>query len=351
MEVALAALYAFLLIVRVLLALRHAGPQKADDDGTFIQPILSGDPLLESTLAHNLAVHPDAEFIWMVDEDDEEAQRIGALYARPNLRVVIGPAPQNGENPKLAKLIRALPQVMTKRLTVLDDDTFLPESLPAGELVTGLPIFVSKSSIYERLIGGFVNGNALLTYLPAAQLNVQRTINGMIYALDAKQVRAFGGFAAAGHELTDDYAVARLYRRNGISITQSSMPAFVAMTVGTAAQYIRVMRRWMIFARRYFGDNRAAFLWISVAAALPLAGLFISPPLWLAILAAKALINRVVLWRVTGVRSTPFDLFFECASDLLTPALVVLAFVRPRRLTWRTRNIELSRSGGKIQYK
>ena len=70
MEVALAALYAFLLIVRVVLALRHGGPQKADDVGTFIQPILSGDPLLESTLARNLAAHPNAQFIWMIDEDD-----------------------------------------------------------------------------------------------------------------------------------------------------------------------------------------------------------------------------------------------------------------------------------------
>jgi len=351
MEVALAALYAFLLIVRVVLALRHAGRETAGDPGTFIQPILSGDPLLEPTLARNLAAHPDAEFIWMVDEDDDEAQRIAALYARPNLRVIIGPAPRNGENPKLAKLVRALPHVMTERLTVLDDDTFLPEPLPAGDLVTGLPIFAAKSSIYERLIGGFVNGNALLTYLPAARLNMQGTINGMIYALDTEQLRALGGFAAAGHELTDDYAVARLYLRNGIGITQSCRPAFVVMTVATAAHYVRVMRRWMIFARRYFGDNRSAVLWISVPTILPLAGLFTRPLLCLVILAVKAFTNRAVLWRVTGVKSTPLDLLFECASDLLTPILMVLAFIQPRRLTWRTRNIELSRSDGRIQYK
>jgi ceramide glucosyltransferase len=363
MAVALAALYAFLVIARAIFAVRHARQFRGahlDVPVTVVQPILSGDPLLERALARNLDAHPDANFLWMVDHDDAEAQRIAARHAttHPKLRAVTGPAPRDGENPKLAKLIRALPLVCTPRLIVLDDDTFLPATsrLPTGALVTGLPVFSATGSVYERLIGGFVNGSALLTYLPAAHLKLQRTINGMIYSMDTQQLREWGGFAAAGHDLTDDYAVARLYLRHGLPVTQSPAPAFVAMTVSSAAQYVRVMRRWMIFASGYFVDNRtpATAFWIGLPGILPLAGLLAAfidghAPLWIALLLAKALANRLLLWRIAGARSTPLDLLFESAADLLTPVWMVLAFIQPRRLTWRSRKIELS--GGEIRYK
>ena len=192
MTLTLAILYALLIATKAALALRHPSQIPSTASFTIVQPILSGDPLLESMLARNLRAHPNSPFLWMIDEDDVEALRIAAALERPNLRLVTGPPPRNGENPKLAKLIRALDMVTTERLIVLDDDTFLPSNLPAGDLVTGLPVFVAKNTIYERLIGGFVNGSALLTYLPASQLGLQRTINGMIYSVNTAQLRALG---------------------------------------------------------------------------------------------------------------------------------------------------------------
>jgi hypothetical protein len=109
----------------------------------------------------------------------------------------------------------------------------------------------------------------------------------------------------------------------------------------------------MIFARHYFGDNRtlATFFWISLPGVLPLIGFVSNPRLWIFVLLAKALLNRLLLWRITKASSTVLDLVFEAAADLLTPPLMLLAFIRPRRLTWRTRQIELSQSSGKIEYK
>ena len=341
----IAVLYALLIAAKAAMALRYSRRQPAASHAplTIVQPILSGDPLLESTLRQNLKVHPNTQFLWMIDEDDSEAQRIADVLARKNLRVALCPPPQNGENPKLAKLIRALHMVTTERLMILDDDTVFRGDLPTGALVTGLPVFTAQTTIYERLIGGFVNGSALLTYLPAAQLKLQRTINGMIYSVDAAQLRALGGFEAAGHELTDDYAVARLYARSGLAITQSTAPAFVSLTVTTPTAYIRVMRRWMIFASRYFGDNAtlATFLWIALPGLLPLVGLVIAPLPWALLILAKALINRLLLWRITHTRSTPVDLLFECLADVLTPLWMVLASIQPNRLTWRSRKIDV----------
>ena len=352
MTIALVSLYSFLLIAKAVLVLRYPkSPAHIDKDVTIVQTILSGDPLLEPTLERNLDAHPEAQFLWMIDEEDTEAWRIARKCARPRLQAQACPPPRNGENPKLVKLIRALELVTTQRLTVLDDDTILPGPLPSGALVTGLPVFTAKGSIYERLIGGFVNGSALLTYLPAARLGLQRTINGMIYSVDAHQLRSLGGFAAAGHELTDDYAVARLYTSNRLSITQSTAAAFVAMTITGPGHYVSVMRRWMIFAARYFGDNAtvATTFWIALPGLLPLVGFLLQPTVWAVLLPMKALLNRALLWHVTGFLSTGLDLVFECAADLLTPFWTLLAFVRPRRLTWRTRKIEVD--AGAIRYK
>jgi ceramide glucosyltransferase len=178
----------------------------------------------------------------------------------------------------------------------------------------------------------------------------------MIYAVNTEQLRELGGFAAAGHDLTDDYSVARLYLRHGLPVTQSPAPAFVAMTVTHAAPYIRIMRRWMIFANHYLRDNftLATAFWIGLPGVLPLMGLVAAvidghALLWAALLLAKALSNRLLLWRVTQTTSTALDLLFEALADLAMPVWVLLACIQPRRLTWRSRRIELS--SGEIRYK
>jgi ceramide glucosyltransferase len=201
-----------------------------------------------------------------------------------------------------------------------------------------------------------VNGSSLLTYLPAAYLKLQRTINGMIYAVDADQLRELGGFAAAGHDLTDDYSVARLYLRRGFPVTQSPAPVFVVVTVSSAGQYVRIMRRWMIFASHYLRDNCKAstVFWVGLPGLIPLVGAVAAIidghiALWAGLLLGKALSNRLLLWRITGTTSTALDLLFEFAADLLMPVWMLLAFIRPRRLTWRNRRIELS--SGAIRYR
>ena len=123
------------------------------------------------------------------------------------------------------------------------------------DLVTGLPVFVFRGSFYERFIGGFVNGNAMLTYLPAAAVGAQRTINGMIYAVRTEELRSMGGFAAIQGRLTDDYAMAQLYERNGKRVLQTAVCVWVGMTVRDAAHCGRVLRRWFVFANRYFREN------------------------------------------------------------------------------------------------
>ena len=81
----LAALYFSLLLGKAWLAFSYAKRTAqttvealTENTLTLVQPILSGDPLLESRLASNLSELPEQAFLWLIDESDTEAQRHSA---------------------------------------------------------------------------------------------------------------------------------------------------------------------------------------------------------------------------------------------------------------------------------
>lgn len=86
---------------------RHQTAPVDLDEVTVLQPILSGDPALAACLAGNLSQTPAARFLWLIDEDDHEARTIAETLSLPRrVTLVLGPPPQDGENPKVAKLAR-----------------------------------------------------------------------------------------------------------------------------------------------------------------------------------------------------------------------------------------------------
>src|SRR5215510_545373 len=60
---------------------------------SILQPILSGDPTLADGLKQNLTMQTSypLEFLWLVDEDDEQAQQIcrGLLARHPQKRACL----------------------------------------------------------------------------------------------------------------------------------------------------------------------------------------------------------------------------------------------------------------------
>ena len=359
----LPALYAALTVVRLVLAVRalraETTPPNPPGAAAILQPILSGDPELGPTLRRNLPLAVQHHLYWLVDDDDPAGQAAAAID-HPNVTILTAPGPRDGENPKVAKLDRAFSQVTEPVTAVLDDDTVItPEAftrllatLTHADLVTGLPVFVSHSTIYERFLGGFVNGNALLTYLPAHAAGAQHTINGMIYAARTAILRDLGGFHAIRAALTDDYAIAQLFERAGRRVVQTPVCVHVRMTIRDAAHCARVLRRWFVFANRYLRDNRGPWMTAMVAlpSILPLTGFLLGlgwP--WLALLAAKALANRALLHRAARQPTGALDLIFEMLADTLSPLFYLSALVRPARIRWRSRQIEMD--GERIRYR
>lgn len=339
---------------------RAPAPETQLAELTILQPILGGDPALRACLESNLANTPGARFLWLVDEDDPLGRAaIEGLTDGGRVQARFGPPPRDGENPKVAKLARALPEVATACVAVLDDDTVLPRdgarralaALEGADLVTGLPIYADRSTVWSRLVSGFVNGSALLTYPVAAQLGAGRTINGMFWLTRTETLRELGGFNAIGGALTDDYATARLYLDAGMTLRQSAVLHPITTTVEDAAHYARLMRRWMIFSLRYARENATGFTvgLVAVPTLLPLplviGGLAAGAPvlgLVLLALGLKAAANAWLRERAGGGSSRWTELLAEIVADLLTPFHLLAALVAGDRFTWRTRDIRMA---------
>ncbi len=335
---------------------------------TVLQPIRSGDPLLPGFLRENLANQPGARFVWLVDEDDpagraiaEDAASDAGPDARDRVEVVVTPPLPPGRNPKVFKLVLALPRC-GEVLAVLDDDTVLPPgaldravaALSRGDLVTGMPVYREQGSIWSRLVAAFVNGTSLLTYLPMSRLADPVTINGMFYVTRRCVLESLGGFAAIEERLCDDYELARLYRAGGHRIVQTTVVHPIATTVLGPRGYARIMRRWMVFARQALGEDLSPglALLVVVPAVLPLAALTAA-----AFAAASgdtgalAVVGLALLLKATTTallrRSVPpapasvGGALLEVVADLLMPFHVLAAAVRPGRITWRDRRIDV----------
>lgn len=385
--VALAALLVVLTAVRAALAWRvlRTGALRADDGArpgpapdlagvTVLQAIRSGDPLLPLLLAENLATTPEARFLWLVDADDAAGQDAAARALRaarasgrtPDLEVLLAPPLPQGRNPKVYKLALALPRC-GEVVAVLDDDVVLPPgalagavaALAHGDLVTGVPVYREQGSLASRLVAAFVNGSSLLTYLPLARLSEPVTINGMFYVTRRPTLEALGGFAAIEDRLCDDYELARLYRAAGRRIVQAPVVHPLATTVPGPRAYARIMRRWMVFGRQVLGEDLtpAVLALVVLPAVLPLAAVALAAAAWATSGSAVALavVGLALLAKVTTTallrRSAPpapaslAGAALEVLADLLLPYHLVAAAVRPHRITWRDRQIDVGPDG------
>ncbi|HET8799078.1 MAG TPA: glycosyltransferase [Thermoanaerobaculia bacterium] len=360
--------YVAILAMKVVLARRwisaHPETETRDTPITILQPILGGDPALGDALRTNLANAPrSARFLWLVDEDDAEGQRVTAAIDDARVTILRCAPPHDAENPKTAKLARALAHVATPYLAVLDDDTILSpahlgraiHALDSCTLYTGLPRYLPGANVWSSLVTQFVNDNAVQTYLALLPLLPPLSINGMFYAMKTEELRAIGGFAPIVTKLCDDYALAALVKRTGGTIRQGITPQFLRTTVRDARHYAALMHRWFLFANVLLRDQPATTqLLLFVFLGLPPL-LFALSFLALAggaipMLALAGLL--IARHAAIGMLAAPFDekprpiaaALLSVLSELLQPLHWLHATVR-HTMRWRTRTIRLAHDG------
>jgi ceramide glucosyltransferase len=232
---------------------------------SIIQPVLSGDPTMPACLEANLYLKCASalEYIWVVDEDDEEGcricQELKTRYPEVDIRLVTVPPPLDGYNPKSFKLIEGRKVARGEIICVLDDDTMLPENglevtlpyldQPGIGLAFGLPYYVNFSNGWSSMVSTFVNSNSLLTYIPYTALTQPFTINGMYYVIRSSVLDSMGGFEAIKHMFSDDFAIAHLCRTHGYFLAQTPVCHGISTQVRDRNHYFNLLQRWFVFPR------------------------------------------------------------------------------------------------------
>ena len=255
----------------------------------MLQPILSGDPALETVLAGNLAGLPDAHFVWLVDEDDavagDVAARLVAAHPGHRIRTLSCPAAPDGVNPKAFKLEIGWRACAQDVLLVLDDDARLPAAslgilaaaLEDGALACALPHHApadgspstngsaSAIGLPSALLAAFVDDNAAMTYLAPLRLVGPVSINGMAYAIRRATLERLGGFAPIRHHLADDLGMATMLREANLALVQTAAPVEVRTTLAGWEAYVRQMHRWHLFATLLLSARPARVRLLAIA--------------------------------------------------------------------------------------
>jgi ceramide glucosyltransferase len=367
-----AGIYLLLLVFKAYLSLRYANQMNVysvnpDEpiDVTIMQPILSGDPLLESSLRHNLTIVPQGvKFVWLIDNDDTVALELTKSLAElnPNITRVMCPSVPQHLNPKIFKLAFGFEQVTTPLVAVLDDDTCLSKGslqqaqygLNHAEIYTGLPCYDTGPTIWSSLLAHFVNNNSILTYLPVLAFTKPFSLNGMFYMLKRETLVAMGGFEAISHQLTDDYAMAQLVKKHGGNIMQGVTAQTVRTSVKDFSHYLRLMHRWFLFASLQISDQSverklllviflvtpSLLFWISVVGLLThVSGVII---LLVLVLFRYAILNY--LQRKLLNQPPRFSFGMSILSECFQPFHMLHALI-DKNILWRKRQIRVEPDG------
>lgn len=329
---------------------------------SVLQPILSGDPMLESTLEANLQTLEGAHFFWLIDDEDQQAADTTASlrqrYPQCTIRIdSFSPAPE-GVNPKVFKLEQARKFVETDICLILDDDaTLTAEALQQlltdlidNSLVTALPYYSAGNNTSSELLAQFVNDNAALTYLPLLPFSAPLTINGMCYALHRSTLEQNDGFKPIFHHLTDDLALATYLTNRNVRLIQSIATVKVQTSVKDIPHYISQMHRWFLFATLLMREksskmNLAIFILQGIHPILLWAMLIMAltgGEINIAILAVCLVIRHKLLRRIQREVSVdiPARRWMSLVSELLQPFHFLHALLN-RTIRWRTRRYRI----------
>jgi ceramide glucosyltransferase len=367
-----------------LLAVRHffqqpAPPKPASwPSVTILSPITRG----ASNLPHALAcrgrlLYPGSiQHLLICDERDETMQQVCTAWqnAQPPVASQLIRVP-TGARPiatKIEKLNAALPHATGEVLLFVDDDVALrPTTLTTlipyldterAGAVFGLACYTAWHNLPSSLMSAFVNGNALLSYIPLTYLTEPFTITGHCFALRRTVFDAAGGFTNMTDRIDDDHELARRLRRLGLRAIQSPLIYDVENRFATLADYAKQMRRWFVFPQQAMMPHLSRREQVvmsagSLATVAPplltlLALLTRRQRIWQLLGSALLLLNGGQWWCETRYlgRRTPRRWWpLHTISALIAPLHIVLALVGRSEVTWRGQRLRLRR-GGAVEF-
>lgn len=369
-------IYILLFFIKVFLSLKYYKKNNIklnigndyEKQFSIVQPILSGDKSLETNLIENIKNIRKAEFIWLIDKSDLTAKEIIKKISKeyPNeykrVKVIEIEEIEQGYNPKIYKINYALPY-FKKYGVVLDDDTvIMPNGLESAYkilnekdgLVTGIPYYKNDGTFFSKLVTGFVNSNSIFTYFTIAELEYPKTINGMFYIFQTETAKKLEAFKKIEKKLCDDYEMAKIYINNSLPIFQTVTPCMVFTEVKESNHYFKIMKRWMVFANRFFEKNMNInkLIFILIPSILPTVIIMTSfiagieyIVLFLLTHIIKAMLTKMIRKYILKNEETKLAFIFEIIADYMVVLHYLHSIVSPNKIQWRSRILNIKNDG------
>lgn len=356
-------LYIIILVSKYILSRKYLSIKRVNISNkyttTIVQPILSGDPLLENILNNNVVENWNNYFLWLIDDEDNFAKEITTKIKsiNPNVKINIISFPPCPEriNPKIFKISQAIKEIKTEHFIILDDDTYLPQKTlntlieelnDNCDLSTALPFYRHNNTFFSKLINQFVNNNSALTYIPPLFFTKPLSINGMCYALKTSTAIEFDNFNEIKGFLADDLSLAKLLSNNNKKLKQIVEPVFLQTFVNKSYVYVRLMHRWFLFAKLFLENHKTKnnfliflaqglhpfLLWIMLIIVL------VNLNLYEFIIFISVLLLRTVLIASINKNYTGFNnhiFLFSFISELLQPIHFLHSLIS-KQIKWRT---------------
>ena len=328
---------------------------------TVFQPILSGDSYLKEKLSFIYSNSGEADLVWAVDEDDQEAENIineiTKNKAKKNLHVIkCGKAPFY-ENPKVYKIIQT-EKIWKKYTVILDDDTTvdlkmlenIDKNLLETKIITGIPYYLGAENLWGEMVRAYVNGNSVYNYFTSAFLKKNKTINGMFYIFQSEKITSLKIYQKIKQKLCDDYEFAKIAAEHGLGIYQSVIPCKLNTEVKSFRTFLRLMRRWHVFANQYIKENLDISIFIFSIIPFISGSLFLILSLvysykifyiYLCMNIFNSLAGKILRKRIFGENDRIKDMFLEIVSGIVQIFYWILALINPGQIIWRGKSVKI----------
>ena len=310
------------------------------------------------------------KFIWLIDNDDIAAKQICDKILNDNYKnrvkiIEVEPVPPN-VNPKVFKLEKAISNVNTEYTIILDDDVVIDMEffnrinlyLNTKEvLISAIPYNYNNKTFFSKLISAFVNSQSFFTYFTMAYLKQTKTINGMFYMAKTDIFIKYNAFENIKYYLCDDFALASFLRSKNVELIQSTIYCNVRTTVTNLIAYIRLLKRWLLFANVYMSEEISinfvifALLPNMLPLALIITSLFYGLNYILVAiftLLIKGFISYIFRYHLLHKKESFNMILFEVLQELTLPIIYFYTLISKPVIIWRNKKIKVSKD--KIKY-
>ena len=328
---------------------------------TVFQPVLSGDDYLKEKLSAIYNNIGEADLIWALDREDSEAERIVSEITgnnpKKNLHIIKCEKSSFYENPKVYKIIQT-EKLWKKYTVILDDDTVIDikelgnidKTLLETKIITGIPYYFSGRNIWENMVRAYVNSNSVYNYFTSAFLKKNKTINGMFYIFKSEKIISLGLYQKIKQKLCDDYEFAKIAAESGLGIYQSVIPCRLNTEIHSFREFLRLMRRWHVFANHYIKENLDISIVIFSVIPFVSGSLFLAFALfyryeiflmYLMISVLNSFAGRAVKKKVFNENDRIKDTVLEIISGIVQIFYWILALINPDKIVWRGKSVRI----------